>query len=155
MRICAFVGVRLPSPVPRLYDSGTDTGNGGALVKGFGELEAAIMDALWRAEGPLVVRQVRETMAYDRDVAYTTVMTVTNILFHKGLLNREKAGRAWLYWPRESREEYTARMMNEVLNGGGDPDTTLVRFLEGFSDEDVARFDEVLREVQDRRGIAS
>ncbi|MBB4929963.1 putative transcriptional regulator [Lipingzhangella halophila] len=124
-------------------------------MKEFGELEAAIMDALWEAGRPLVVREVRETMDYDRDVAYTTVMTVTNILYHKGLLKREKAGRAWRYWPRESREEHSARMMNEVLSGCGDPGTTMHRFIESFSDEEMARLHEVLDEIRERRGIAS
>ncbi|MEE2043395.1 BlaI/MecI/CopY family transcriptional regulator, partial [Nocardiopsis tropica] len=54
-------------------------------MRGLGELEAAIMDALWRSDTPLSVRQVRENMVYDRDIAYTTVMTVANILFHKAL----------------------------------------------------------------------
>src|SRR5690606_29510089 len=63
----------------------------------FGELEAAIMDALWTADRALAVREIRETMTYRRDVAYTTVMTVANILFNKGVLHREKVGRAWRY----------------------------------------------------------
>ncbi|MFC7327750.1 BlaI/MecI/CopY family transcriptional regulator [Marinactinospora rubrisoli] len=124
-------------------------------VKEFGELESAIMDALWRADRPLAVREVRETMTYHRDIAYTTVMTVANILFHKGLLDREKSGRAWRYWPRESREEHTARVMSEVLSGSGDPGATMLRFVEGFTDEEVARLHEVLAEVRTRRTLAS
>ncbi|MFI6574344.1 BlaI/MecI/CopY family transcriptional regulator [Nocardiopsis sp. NPDC050513] len=123
-------------------------------MRGLGELEAAIMDALWRAEEPLSVRRVRETMVYDREIAYTTVMTVANILFHKGLLDREKSGRAWVYWPRESHAEYTARVMDEVLNAGPDPGATLRSFVERFSDEDMARFHRLLDQVRDRRGIA-
>lgn len=122
-------------------------------MRGLGELEAAIMDALWRAEGPMSVRQVRQTMVYDRDVAYTTVMTVANILFHKGLLDREKAGRAWLYWARESHAEYTARVMEEVLSTGPDHGSTLRSFVERFSDEDMLRFQRLIGQVRDRRGI--
>jgi len=113
------------------------------------------MDALWRSERPLAVRGVRESMDYRRDIAYTTVMTVTNILHHKGLLEREKAGRAWLYWPRESREEHTARVMSEVFSGCGDPGTTMLRFVESFSDEDMARLGDVLTEVRAQRARAS
>ena len=39
-------------------------------MRGLGELESAIMGALWTADEPLSVRQIRETMVYDRDVAY-------------------------------------------------------------------------------------
>lgn len=122
-------------------------------MRGLGELEAAIMDALWQAEGSMSVRQVRETMVYDRDIAYTTVMTVANILFHKGLLDREKVGRAWLYWTRESHAEYTARVMDEVLNTGPDPGSTLRSFVERFSDEDMLRFQRLIGQVRDHRGI--
>lgn len=134
---------------------GTEDVTGGETMRGLGELEAAIMDALWRSEEPMSVRQVRESMVYDRDVAYTTVMTVANILFTKGLLDREKTGRAWTYWPRESHAEYTARMMDEVLNTGPDPGATLLRFVERFSDEEVARLHRVLAQARDRRGVAS
>ena len=111
------------------------------------------MDVLWRSREPLSVRRIRENMVYDRQVAYTTVMTVAGILFHKGLLDREKDGRAWAYWPRESHAEYTARMMDEVLNAGPDPGATLLRFVERFSDEDMVRFHRVLSQVRERRGI--
>ncbi|GAA1436994.1 MULTISPECIES: BlaI/MecI/CopY family transcriptional regulator [Nocardiopsis] len=124
-------------------------------MRGLGELEAAIMDALWRSDAPLSVRQVRENMVYDRDIAYTTVMTVANILFHKALLDREKCGRAWVYWPRETHAEYTARVMDEVLNTGPDPRATLLSFVERFSDEDMVRFHQMLSQVRGRRGIAS
>ncbi|MBB6118694.1 BlaI/MecI/CopY family transcriptional regulator [Nocardiopsis algeriensis] len=120
-------------------------------MKGLGELESAIMDALWRSEEPLSVRRVRETMVYDRDIAYTTVMTVANILFHKGLLDREKAGRAWVYWPSETRAEYTARVMDEVLSTCPDPGATLRSLVERFSDEDVARLHQLLGQVRGRR----
>ncbi|WP_344974906.1 BlaI/MecI/CopY family transcriptional regulator [Salinactinospora qingdaonensis] len=124
-------------------------------MKEFGELESAIMDSLWEADRPLVVREIRERMTYDREIAYTTVMTVTNILYHKGLLHREKAGRAWRYWPRESRAEHTARVMSEVFSGSVDRGATMVSFLERFSDEDMARLHDVLREVRARRELAS
>ncbi|MBR8740719.1 BlaI/MecI/CopY family transcriptional regulator [Nocardiopsis sp. MG754419] len=120
-------------------------------MRGLGELEAAIMSALWRAEGPLPVRDIRESMVYDRELAYTTVMTVTNILHQKGLLEREKTGRAWVYWPRETHAEFTARVMGEVLRTGPDPGATLLRFVERFSDEDMARLHHVFRQVRDRR----
>lgn len=113
------------------------------------------MDALWSADRALVVREIRETMVYDRDIAYTTVMTVTNILFRKGLLGREKAGRAWRYWPRETRAEHTARVMSEVLHESGEQGAVMLRFIERFSDEEVSRLHRVLDEARTRRGIAS
>lgn len=105
------------------------------------------MDALWRAEQPLVVRDIRARMYYEREVAYTTVMTVTNILFHKGMLCRQKSGRAWCYWPQEARDQHTARRMLEVLHSSDDQDRAMVAFIEGCSDGERRRIGHALRGV--------
>jgi predicted transcriptional regulator len=107
-------------------------------VREFGELEMAIMDVMWAAEGPCPVREVRERLRYGRPVAYTTVMTVMDILYRKGVLQRTKHGRAWRYWPVEQREEHDARLMTEVLRSGGDEAVTMRRFLERVSDDELA-----------------
>jgi predicted transcriptional regulator len=109
-------------------------------VREFGELEMAIMDVMWAAEGPCVVREVRERLRYGRPVAYTTVMTVMDILHRKGVLQRTKHGRAWRYWPVEQREEHDARLMTEVLRSGGDEAVTMLRFVERVSDDELAGF---------------
>jgi len=105
-------------------------------VREFGELESAIMDVVWAGDRAYPVREVRERLSYNRPVAYTTVMTVMNILYGKGVLCREKHGRAWRYWPVESREEHDARLMAEVLRSGGDEHITMLRFVERVSEEE-------------------
>jgi predicted transcriptional regulator len=105
-------------------------------VREFGELESAIMDVVWASNRAYLVREVRERLSYNRALAYTTVMTVMNILYGKGVLCREKQGRAWRYWPAESREEHDARLMAEVLHSGGNEHITMMRFVERVSDED-------------------
>jgi predicted transcriptional regulator len=105
-------------------------------VREFGELESAIMDVVWAADRAYPVREVRERLSYNRPVAYTTVMTVMNILYGKGVLCREKHGRAWRYWPVESREEHDARLMSEVLRSGGDERITMLRFVERVNEEE-------------------
>jgi len=112
-------------------------------VREFGELESAIMDVAWAGDRPYLVREVRERLSYNRPVAYTTVMTVMNILYNKGVLRREKHGRAWRYWPAETREEHDARLMAEVLRSGGDQHLTMLRFVERANDEER----EVLRDA--------
>ena len=107
------------------------------LVREFGELEMAIMDVMWAANTPCSTREVRERMRYGRPVAYTTVMTVMDILYRKGVLQRVKHGRAWQYWPVERREEHDARVMTEVLRSGGDEAVTMRHFLERVSDDEL------------------
>src|SRR5262249_48847844 len=105
-------------------------------LREFGGLEMAIMEVMWAGDRPYVVRDVRERMQYGRPVAYTTVMTVMNILHRKGVLHRDKLGRAWQYWPVEAREDHDARLMTEVLRSGGDEDVTMRRVLERVQDEE-------------------
>lgn len=106
-------------------------------MREFGQLESAVMDVIWAEDQPCVVREVRERLRYNRPLAYTTVMTVLTILHGKGVLRREKHGRAWRYWPAERREEHDARLMTEILRSGGDSRVTLRRFLDRMSDEDL------------------
>ena len=120
-------------------------------MREFGELETAIMEVMWAADRPYVVRQVRERMRYGRPVAYTTVMTVMNILHRKGVLHREKLGRAWQYWPVEAREDHDARLMAEVLRSGGDEDVTMRRFLERVSDDEIESLCSALSALTDAR----
>ena len=108
-------------------------------MREFGDLESAIMHVMWAADRPFAVRDVRERMSYPRPVAYTTVMTVMDILYRKGVLQRVKHGRAWRYWPVEQREEHDARVMTEVLRSGGDEELTMRRFLERVSDDEMDR----------------
>ncbi len=80
-----------------------------------GELEQAVMDILWNRPEPLSVRDVHEVLARDRDLAYTTVMTVLDRLAKKGLVVRNLDGRAWLYRPATSRAAQIAAEMLELL----------------------------------------
>lgn len=65
-----------------------------------GPLAASIMRVMWsRGEGSVQV--VRERLADEsgRSHAYTTVMTILTRLYERGLLDREKVGRAFVYRP--------------------------------------------------------
>jgi predicted transcriptional regulator len=120
-------------------------------VREFGQLESAVMDVVWAQDRPCAVREVRDQLSYGRPLAYTTVMTVMTILYGKGVLRREKHGRAWRYWPAERREEHAARLMTEVLRSGGDHGATLRSFLDRMSDDDLL----AIRNVVARRQAAS
>ena len=96
----------------------------------FGELEAAIMDAVWDAGRPLRVREVLERLDRDPEPAYNTVHTVTEILHRKGWLSKEKDGRAYKYGATKSREEYVAGLMGDALAVAEDRTATLARFVQ-------------------------
>ena len=58
----------------------------------FGDLEATVMDLMWSADRPLLVREVIDLMRPERAPAYTTVMTVMDNLHRKGWLDRRRDG---------------------------------------------------------------
>jgi predicted transcriptional regulator len=107
-------------------------------LREFGQLESAIMDVVWSQDRPLLVKEVRDRLHYARPVAYTTVMTVMTILHGKGVLRREKQGRAWRYWPHEQRAFHDARLMTEVLRSGDDATVTMQEFVSMLTADELA-----------------
>lgn len=121
-------------------------------VRGFGELEAVIMDRIWNREATdsTTVRDVFDELAAERDIAYTTVMSTMDNLHGKGWLARERDGKAYRYWPTLSREEHSARLMREALEGGGQPDLVLSHFVDQMSAEESAGLRAALRRLSRR-----
>ncbi|MEV6633249.1 BlaI/MecI/CopY family transcriptional regulator [Actinoplanes sp. NPDC051470] len=93
-----------------------------------GDLEREVMTQLWESAGPLSVRHVHERLR-GRDLAYTTVMTVLDRLAKKGVVTRERDGRAWLYAPAQTREQMTAGLMMDALADTPDKDAALAYFV--------------------------
>jgi predicted transcriptional regulator len=98
-------------------------------VRSFGELEAAIMDRVWGAGRPVRVREIWSDLRPEREPAYNTVLTVVEILFRKGWLEREKDGRAYRYRATVTREDYTAGLMGEALEASPDRAAALRSFV--------------------------
>ena len=122
------------------------------IVRTLGTLEKLIMDRLWSQDHPVAVREVLEDLQRTRTLAYTTVMTVMDNLHRKGVLTREKDGRAYLYRPAVTREQHTAAFMGEIL-AGSDTTATLLHFLDQMPRAEVARLREALDEqFKDGRG---
>ncbi|MEV4261417.1 BlaI/MecI/CopY family transcriptional regulator [Kribbella sp. NPDC049584] len=117
----------------------------GATVRGFGELEAAVMDRLWSWGRAAIVRDVLDDLNKERDLAYTTVMTVMDNLHRKGWLTRERDGRAYRYAPVATRQQYNAELMREILADSGDQAGTLLRFVETVTPEEADAIRRALR----------
>lgn len=114
---------------------------------GLGDLESAVIDVLWGADEPVKVREVRDVLATERPLAYTTVMTVLDNLHRKGWVLRELSGKAYLYRPALSREEAASRALRDVLEESGDPEGALMHFARSASDEEST----ILRDGLGRR----
>jgi len=81
-----------------------------------GELENAVMEILWSHRVAMSVRDVHDLLARQRDLAYTTVMTVLDRLSKKGIVHRELEGRAWLYRPARTRVQLVVGEIRDMLD---------------------------------------
>lgn len=115
-----------------------------------GELEREVMEAIWR-RGATSVHDLREAFG-NRD-AYTTLMTTLDRLHRKGLLDRRKESRAFIYTPRVSREEFGRVLAKEVIDGllGGDAQPVLVHIVDAVTERDSELLDELDRIVKEKR----
>jgi predicted transcriptional regulator len=118
-----------------------------AGMRGFGDLEAVIMDRVWAHDDPVTVRELLGELAAERDIAYTTVMTTMDNLHRKGWLARVKEGKAYRYTATASRAEYSARLMREALDGGGDAGAVLSHFVAQMDGEESAALRAVVRRL--------
>lgn len=113
-------------------------------VESLGELEAAVLAALSRGDEPLTVREVQLRVKRAK-LAYTTILTVLDRLFAKGLVARQKEGRAFLYRAVVSPEQWRGQRAAAVLAGRDEPPSRAV--LLAFLDSAENASPEVLSEL--------
>lgn len=109
------------------------------------------MDQMWAADEPLKVRQVLERLAPHRTLAYTTVQTVMDVLHRKGWLQRVKAGRANVYSPTASREDYVADLIAEALVHTDDRAAAVLRLVDTMTPQEAAELTVLLTAARQNR----
>ncbi|MFF1574530.1 BlaI/MecI/CopY family transcriptional regulator [Leifsonia sp. NPDC058292] len=106
-----------------------------------GDLERAVMNALWSVDTPTSANDLRDKLTASRGdgtaPAITTVLTVLSRLEHKGFVQRERGARPHLYSAALSRESHVAELMHEVLESSTDRSAALAHFV-GSVDESEA-----------------
>jgi predicted transcriptional regulator len=120
-----------------------------------GELETAVMEVLWRAPG-LTVNEVEGQLRERRGSAHTTVLTTLDRMHGKGYLTREKRGKAFVYTPRYTREEFERGVAQEVLGAllGQFTEPALSAFVDlvGEDSEALDHLEEMIREKRRAKG---
>jgi predicted transcriptional regulator len=126
-----------------------------------GDLERAVLEHLW-TEGPshpegLTVREVHDVVGVQRELAYTTLMTVLDRMSKKGLVTRERDGRAWRYTAATSRDELTSETMHHALGelAGNERRNVLLHFLDESTPEEIDELRAALAELEARQGSGS
>jgi len=112
-----------------------------------GRLEDEVVAALAAADGPLTTGEVLDQL--DSGLAYTTVMTTLTRLYDKGIVTRERTGRAYAY-KLTSPESRVARSMHGALEDSPDRDLALARFVDELEPADIPLLRRLLDQLQKR-----
>jgi predicted transcriptional regulator len=124
-----------------------------AFVASLGNLERDTLAQVWRQK-EVSVRQVSDSL--DQNLAYTTVMTTLDRLYKKGILNRRKSGKSYLYSPRFSAEELERGLTTDVIGtlldaGTAQIEPVLACIVDAVSERDLELLDELERLVHEKR----
>ena len=115
-----------------------------------GELERSVMNILWDASAPVTVREVLDALG-ERDLAYTTIMTVLDRLGTKEMVRRERDGRAFRYAPALSRDAATSELLHAALDQAGtDRTSALVHFARTVDPDEAQALRAALDEIAAR-----
>jgi predicted transcriptional regulator len=124
----------------------------------FGPLEWRVLEALWTREAAASVRDLEGEFP---ELAYTTLMTTLDRLYRKGVLERQRSGRAFHYSPRLTRTELDQRRavsaLDSLLAPGTDPADVrpvLSHLVESVGARDRELLGELERLVRARRRAA-
>jgi len=116
----------------------------------FGSLELRVLEALWR-RGNGTVRDLCDDFPA---AAYTTLMTTMERLHKKGVLHRQKSGRAFIYQPINTRAELESGLITRAIQpllSSESARPVLSCFVDEVSRHDERLFDELERLVQEKR----
>ena len=116
------------------------------------DLEATIMDVVWSKQlVSFAVGDVLAILEKQRDIAYTTVMTTVTRLYEKGILERERDGKRYLYSPKLTREVFMESTAREVLDEAVGGHQALVMLAEKVSEASAGELDDLEALIQKRR----
>ena len=119
-------------------------GDPALLESRFGKLELRVMEALWQREESASVRDLQPHFPQS---AYTTLMTTLDRLHRKGVLARDKQGRAFRYSPNFTRSEFeaarAASAVRAAVESGGSLTPLVSCLVDAVGDRDRDPLDEL------------
>jgi predicted transcriptional regulator len=122
-------------------------------TQALGKLERQVLNEIWQRD-ETSVRDIY--LAFGERIAYTTLMTTLDRLFKKKLLTRRKDGRAFVYLPAVSPDEFVQGIREDVIDGllghGADAvQPVLACIVDTVSERDRELLDELDRLIKEKR----
>ena len=122
------------------------------------ELELQILSLLWE-QGPLPIRAIRQSLPDGKDRAYTTVLTLVQIMEKKGLVGHTAQGQAHIYHPLVTRRQVLRPLMRDMLRNvfGGRPADAVQCLLDSahLDDEELAQIRQIIQDATHKSGGTS
>jgi BlaI family transcriptional regulator, penicillinase repressor len=119
------------------------------------ELELQILSVLWE-QGPLPIRAIRESLPDGKDRAYTTVLTLVQILEKKGFVGHTAQGQAHIYHPLVTRRQVLRPLMRDMLRNvfGGRPAEAVQCLLDGaqLNEDELAQIRQLIQNASQKSG---
>jgi predicted transcriptional regulator len=94
-----------------------------------GELEQKVMEILWTSN-PCTARDVLNKLKGEKSLAYTTIATILQRLFDKGLVSRTEEKQVYIYRVKVTKEKYTSTVAQSFLKN----------FINSYGDTAIASF---------------
>ena len=115
-------------------------------------LELEIMNVLWEV-GPANVQTVQQGL--ERELAYTTVQTMLNILHKKGRVKRTLKDRAYLYKAAVSRKEVVSHTVSDLVDRlfGGSAESLVMSLVETkhLTPEKLAKLNKLIAKAEEEK----
>jgi predicted transcriptional regulator len=115
-----------------------------------GHLERAVIERLW-SSGPCDVKGMQRAIGQERGVALHTIQSTLERLHRKGLADRRKVGRAYVYAPTLSRRDWIRRCIEDLVGAARSQDaravvSAFVDVVERAGEDDLAELERLVRE---------
>jgi predicted transcriptional regulator len=118
------------------------------------DLEMQILSVLWE-NGASTAREVLEAMPDGKQRAYTSILSVMQVMEKKGLLKHKNRGIAHVYSPAVNRKKIIQPFMHKVVNEvfGGRPSAMMQALLAEtpVSDDELAQIRKLLEQAKSHK----
>ncbi len=116
--------------------------------------ELAILRVLWD-NGPSTVREVHDVLSKKREIGYTTVLKIMQIMTDKGIVLRDESNRSHIYEPKLAAEQTQKQLVKDLLDkafGGSLPKLVMNALAaKRTSSKDLAEIKKILREAEKKK----
>ena len=118
------------------------------------DLELQVLTVLWES-GPLPVAAIREAIPDGKNRAYTTILSVLQVMEKKGLVGHTTKGQANVYSPAVKRQQVMRPLMRQMLHNifGGSAARAVQSLLDSspVDEDEMSQIRELLAEVERKR----